>query len=426
MFLLSHPTGNTYVRNDLRALNDTGLLWRYVTALGFSSESAILGLPMPVALRNELSRRVYDLPKDLVIEHPCREIMRLAAGRLGLESLARHETGWASVDAVFHDLDRATATLIEQASKSSSPARAVITYEDGAELSLQTAREAGWLGVYHLPIAYGPFARRIYMEEAERLPSWAQTIQGDRDSPEKIARKVREASLASIIICPSRFVLESLPRNISETRPCHVIPYGAPPVPTAPDSRNNNGTTIPLRLLFAGALSQRKGLGDLFEAMRLLGRTKEVELVLLGSLCAPMEFYRSQGVPFTYETPRPNDAFLELMQSCDVLALPSLVEGRAIVQLEALSRGLPLLVTPNAGGDDLVIEGRTGFLVPARNPTALAEKIAWLLDNRTALPSMREACHERARAVSWESYRVRLIQVLLAALSPAQTISAKA
>jgi glycosyltransferase involved in cell wall biosynthesis len=135
---------------------------------------------------------------------------------------------------------------------------------------------------------------------------------------------------------------------------------------------------------------------------------------LLGQPCAPWEFYRGQGVPFTYEAPRANAAVLALMAQCDALVLPSIVEGRAIVQLEALSCGLPLLVTPNAGGEDLVVDGETGFLVPIRQPAILAEKISWLLAHRAELPALREACRARANLVSWDSYRARLLAALSA------------
>ena len=101
------------------------------------------------------------------------------------------------------------------------------------------------------------------------------------------------------------------------------------------------------------------------------------------------------------------------MKEHDVLVLPSIVEGRALVQQEALSCGLPLLVTPNAGGEDLVEDGRTGFLVPIRKPQALAEKIEWFGDHRTKLPEMRKLCREKARAYPWTNYAQQIINFCL-------------
>ena len=67
------------------------------------------------------------------------------------------------------------------------------------------------------------------------------------------------------------------------------------------------------------------------------------------------------------------------MQQHDALILPSIVEGRALVQQEALSCGIPIVVTPNAGGEDLIEDGITGHLVPIRSPEKIAEKVLSLL-----------------------------------------------
>ena len=58
------------------------------------------------------------------------------------------------------------------------------------------------------------------------------------------------------------------------------------------------------------------------------------------------------------------------------------MEGRALVQQEALSCGLPIIVTPNTGGEDLVEEGVTGHLVPIRNPSKKLQKLLMLNDGK--------------------------------------------
>jgi glycosyltransferase involved in cell wall biosynthesis len=79
-----------------------------------------------------------------------------------------------------------------------------------------------------------------------------------------------------------------------------------------------------------------------------------------------------------------------------------------------MANGLPLIVTANTGGEDLVVEGETGFLVPMRSPVALAEKIAWLADHRSALPGMRAAAIRKAGEYPWSRYTDRI----LAAIAP--------
>jgi glycosyltransferase involved in cell wall biosynthesis len=155
-------------------------------------------------------------------------------------------------------------------------------------------------------------------------------------------------------------------------------------------------------------MSQRKGLADVFAAVRLLS-TRQIELVVIGSRAAPEAFYRRQFPDFLYEPPRPHREVLELMASCDLLVLPSLVEGRALVQQEALACGLPLIVTPNAGGEDLIVEGETGFLVPIRAPEEIAKRIEYFAAHRTDLEEMRRFCQAKAAEYSWDCYAGRIL-----------------
>ena len=79
-----------------------------------------------------------------------------------------------------------------------------------------------------------------------------------------------------------------------------------------------------------------------------------IELVVMGSLLRPISWYRERFADFIYEMPRPHGEVLRLMQSCDVFVLPSIVEGRALVQQEAMACGLPVIATKNAGADDVI------------------------------------------------------------------------
>jgi glycosyltransferase involved in cell wall biosynthesis len=136
----------------------------------------------------------------------------------------------------------------------------------------------------------------------------------------------------------------------------------------------------------------------------------------MGTPVAPLEFYRQQFAGFRYEAPRPHHEVLDLMRSCDVFVLPSIVEGRALVQQEAMACGLPLIVTANAGGEDLIEEGRTGFLVPIRSPELLAEKINWFADHREALPEMGAAARAKAGEYSWATYGQKILHAVRGAL----------
>jgi glycosyltransferase involved in cell wall biosynthesis len=255
-----------------------------------------------------------------------REVVRLVASKAGFNSLTKHERGWASIDAVWQDLDAVAAERLPDG------IAAAYGFEDCAERIFLRARERNVRRVYELPIAYWETAQRLLREEAERYPDWEPTLGGTRDSEEKLARKSRELELAELVICPSNFVADSLPEGTRAV----VAAFGSPEVDTPHEPQRTYRR--PLRVLFAGSMTQRKGLADLFAAMKLVD-SKHIELLVMGSPIRPLAWYRQQLPTFIYEPPRPHAAVLKLMRSCDVLVLPSIVEGRALVQQEAMACG---------------------------------------------------------------------------------------
>jgi glycosyltransferase involved in cell wall biosynthesis len=155
-------------------------------------------------------------------------------------------------------------------------------------------------------------------------------------------------------------------------------------------------------------MSQRKGLADLFEAMKSL-KGESISLSILGEPSMPLVFYRRQFSEFEYYRPCSNNKVRAIMKEHDALVLPSIVEGRALVQQEALSCGLPIIVTPNAGGEDLVEEGITGHLVPIRSPEKIAEAIRAMIKNKSHKEEIRKLCQMKAKQYSWASYAQRII-----------------
>ncbi len=73
--------------------------------------------------------------------------------------------------------------------------------------------------------------------------------------------------------------------------------------------------------------------------------------------------------------------------------------------------GLPLLCTPNTGGADFLSEdGAEGFVVPIRDPEALAERIGWFYEHREACQAMGQAARARVQAgFSWDDYGDRIM-----------------
>ena len=236
---------------------------------------------------------------------------------------------------------------------------------------------------------------------------------------EKLFQKEEELSLADRIICPSQFVFNSIPPEIRNRIPSQIIPFGSP-VGKFNTHQSNKRFNDPFKILFVGSMSQRKGLADLFEAMKLL-KKDSVKLSVLGQPSMPMDFYRRQFSEFEYIPPCANHFVREIMKKHDVLVLPSIIEGRALVQQEALSCGIPLVVTPNAGGTDLIIEGITGYLIPIRSPEEIAKKIISLKEIQNSRKDIALSCIEKANSYSWTDYANRIIDFNLKPFGNLQT-----
>ncbi|HEY0177986.1 MAG TPA: glycosyltransferase family 4 protein [Pedobacter sp.] len=415
--VVSHPHGNRNVRAVITAFDAADMLVEFNTTLAVNPGSSWLKI-VPAGIRQELMRRTFPLEQRKINEFPVRELARIISPKIGMKSLTRHESGWASVDAVYRDFDIAVSKRLAELS-ASQQLNAVYAYEDGALETFTRAKELGLKRIYDLPIAYWETGRQLMLAEAERLPEWAKTMGGGiKDSQEKLERKTRELELADIVVGPGSFVMESLP-SWAGTKKLIVAPFGSPLATGENDNQRLTSGEMekkPLRILFAGSMGQRKGLGDLFEAIKLLNR-KDIELVVMGSLLAPMEFYRTELPEFTYEPGRSHEQVLALMRSCDVFCLPSIVEGRALVMQEAMSQQLPLIITANTGGADLIIEGKTGFLVPVRSPAAIAEKINWFLENRSCIREMGRMSQQHAALYTWNNYSRQVVDSVIKYMS---------
>lgn len=399
MLLLSHPSGNTFFRAAARAFYKAGLLQELDSGICWRSDS-ILARFLPPSLARQLRRRSFpEVPIALQHDHPWRELSRLIVGG-SFPWLIRHEQGPFSIDVVYQRFDRHVASRLP----SLSSLRGVYAYEDCAMHTFKSAARLGLLRLYDLPIGYWLAAKKIFQEERELLPEWACTLTGLNDTPAKLGRKDQELQLANLVIVPSDFVRSTLLDHNACRAPIVVVPFGSPPPLAFPAHfpRANH-----LRVLYVGSLGQRKGLSYALDAVESLG--SQVTFTMIGRVtatnCLPLisAINRHRWIDTL-----PHDQILEQMRQHDVLLLPSLFEGYALVISEALSQGLPVITTPNSGGIHTIRDGLEGFIVPIRNSLAIAERLQQLIANRDQLDTMRLACLHRASELSWSGYEQKL------------------
>jgi glycosyltransferase involved in cell wall biosynthesis len=87
------------------------------------------------------------------------------------------------------------------------------------------------------------------------------------------------------------------------------------------------------------------------------------------------------------------------------MVLPSIEEGLAYVQAQALACGCPLISTVNSGAEDLFEDGREGFIVNARDSTAITGCLDRLASDPELRQSMSEAALKRVKSIGgWNAY----------------------
>ena len=407
--LLYHPTGNANVRAAVEGLHKANMLFGFRTSIANFSGSLLDKLSSFSPL-TELSRRRFDVAfKDKTRTWPWRELGRLVSSKAGLSNLVKHEKGFFSVDSVYHSLDRYVASSIMRL-HAQKKIDAVYGYEDGSEESFRVARLLGMRCVYDLPIGYWRAARLLLETERERWPEWVTTLTGFEDSETKLARKDNELRLADLIIVASQFTADTL-REFGDTlAPILIIPYGFPAVGEQRQyTDTSNGR--PLKLLFVGGLSQRKGIAYLFAAAAALG--SRIELTVVGhkatdncpALDSALRLHR--WIPSL-----PHAEVLKIMRAHDILVFPSLFEGFGLVITEAMSQGTPVITTNRTAGPDLIEHGRNGWIVEAGSTVALQKAIEHLLLHPASVAEAGRAAMETARSRPWKQYGYELAAAL--------------
>lgn len=245
-------------------------------------------------------------------------------------------------------------------------------------------------------------------------PSTAQIVQKEREifseleplktppSIIKAERFKRVCSLADMFIVPSSFVKKGLEELGVSTVPCYTVHKGVGDYWLKLTNHPTKG-----RVLFVGTAGLRKGIHILGMAAQKLSH-RSYEFRVAGGVSDVVRKHRlTQGLSFLGRVPR-SDIQQEYAKA-DIFVLPTLAEGSAEVTYEALAAGLPVITTEAAGS--VIRDGIEGFIIPERDPEALANRIEELVENRELRDRMAAAARERAKDYTWDKYAERLLAV---------------
>lgn len=172
-----------------------------------------------------------------------------------------------------------------------------------------------------------------------------------------------------------------------------------------------NGTVF----LMIGRLLKEKGFREYAKAARIVRqRHPECEFRILGprdpspDAISTAEIQEWEGEGIVKYLGAASDVRPHI-RGCHIFVLPSYHEGMPRTVLEAMAIGRPILTTDTPGCRETVIPGENGFLVPSANAEALAERMCWLIENR----SIWQRMGEQSRLLAANHFDVRLVNTEL-------------
>jgi alpha-maltose-1-phosphate synthase len=287
---------------------------------------------------------------------------------------------------------------------------AVHAYEDCSLWQFEEAKRRGKLCIYDLPIGYYEAWQDTQAQLTRQYHDWLPAGGLPAARYVRPAQKRREMELADVVVVPSTFV-ENTTRAYYPQKRIIRASYGVDTdfwrSDSTPDLDSRSvASNRPLRFVYAGGISLRKGIPVLLAAWSKAA-LKDAELFLVGAWHLA-EAARSALPANVHHVPPCSSAELRrYYQSADVFVFPSFFEGRALVVAEAMACGLPVITTPASGYDDIETH-ECGRIVSPGNTEELISALRWAGQERAALPEMGNRARERAIHCSWAAYRSEL------------------
>lgn len=216
----------------------------------------------------------------------------------------------------------------------------------------------------------------------------------DRPSAWMVAREEREYALADRIVVLSEFARASFARRGHGADKVTVLPlgvdvarFGASPADIEARVGRIRGGAV-LTVVYAGALSARKGLVDLVDVARQCAGLA-VRFVLVGpAVPETAALLSGAGSNVTILGKVDQGALPAIYRDADLFLFPTIEDGFGMVLTQAMAAGLPILCTTNCAGPDMMVPDRDGWVLPIRAPEAFADRLRWCDAHREDLAAM--------------------------------------
>ncbi len=224
-----------------------------------------------------------------------------------------------------------------------------------------------------------------------------------------IDKMLEEYEAADAIMVPSSHVKQSFMQHGITEKKIYVAHYGTDlSLFTCKTEKPKK-----FQVLFVGRVGLAKGIHYLLEAWNQLAFSKHnAELHIVGPIDEQVKIYLKQkkiSDNIIWHGGVAQETLKDLYASASLFVLPSLQEGLAMVLLEAMASGLPVLATTRTGAQDFIIENQEGFIVEPNNAQILAEKMLWGFNHQDELFDLGQRAAQKSYFFTWHQYGNQVI-----------------
>jgi len=224
---------------------------------------------------------------------------------------------------------------------------------------------------------------------------------------------------ADHIFCPSNLSKSTLIKQGVPEKKIFVNYLGVDVKKFYPDKHKKSNLEI--QIGFVGQITLSKGILTILNAIKLIN-DKKFNFSFVGQRYNDEEFdkkiisYNLKNVSFL--PPLNQQKLQKFYNKIDILVMPSVSDGFGLVVIEAMSCGIPVIVSDQCGAAEIVKDGSNGLIFEASNSSELAKKIIYLSENleEYTYNSLKKSTI-LDKQLSWETYGDNLSKILIKILN---------
>lgn len=402
--IVAHP-GQQHSYKIAEALNDAGMLFKYITTVYDKKNSGLMQLLKRFLKKSEVQRangRKTEKLEDSQVIQFCQ-----LSGLLTLAVLRIDKTkGRVLYNRVNRWVSNSFGKKVARYAIKNN-VDAVICYDANAlacfSLLKKHAPDILRIMDNSAPNRYGLFLNYHELNEKYKIID----NQPDAfkkfliDEKEALYYK-REAELADKHIVASTFSKRMLTSIGIHKKNIEIVPYGF----SGKKNDNNSGfvTRDKLRFLFVGEISAQKGIFNFLAAAQCLKDQAEFHAVGGGIDNLKEEYQIMILESINYHGYMLKQDLFELYSDMDVFVFPTLGDGFGFVVLEALHFGLPVICSRNSVGEDIIKDAYNGFLFDAGDSDSLIVCMEHFINNRDEVKRMQVNASKSVKYYTWTAY----------------------